>query len=195
MARWVTARGRLAAATASTKRDKRLGPAVCAQTDDVDPVGWLLGILGGGFVAVVAQHLASRDARQLASESFENARALQRSDRAAQRLTLLNALNEELAANIASLTVARGSRDRAMLSRTAYDAARGIGFPKRASDQLAAAWVAADRYVAGAALIVDGESLGDIVELTTFVRSGFLRADEALRESGFDRELAKAAES
>jgi hypothetical protein len=95
----------------------------------LDPfVGWLLGILGGGFVAVLAQTIASRDVRKLATETFENARKLQRSNQAAQRLARLEALNEELQSNILSLTAARGV-DKAVLSRSAYDAARGIGLP------------------------------------------------------------------
>jgi hypothetical protein len=160
----------------------------------VDPIGWLLGILGGGFVAVVAQHLASRDARKLAKEAFNDARSLQRSERAAHRLALLNALNEELAGNIASLTIARGARDRALLSRTAYDGARGIGLPEKARDMLALAWVAADRYSAGAALPVADAQLTDIVELTTFVRSQFLSAEEALEASGVRQQLKADAE-
>lgn len=46
----------------------------------MDPVAvgvvFLLAILGGGFVAVIAQRLATRSARGLARESFAEARRL-----------------------------------------------------------------------------------------------------------------------
>ena len=101
---------------------------------------------------------------------------------------------EELKSNVASLTLARGL-DKASLSRSAYDAARAIGLPQGVSDRLATAWVAAERYVSSAALLVEDKMLTDLTERTTFVRRQFMDADDALRESGFEKELREVADS
>ena len=119
-------------------------------------VTWMLGILGGGFVAVLAQRLASRDARAIARESFDQARTQQEAERAATKLDALTALEEELRANVFVLrartsdqegyrAAAESGTGMARLSTSAYETARAIGFGLTGGD-LAIAYMAADTY-------------------------------------------------
>jgi hypothetical protein len=109
-------------------------------------VGFLLAILGGGFVAVLAQHIASRDARALAQESFAEASRLHEEERKARERALLVAVVHELAGNSTMLKAGSGGTGMAMLHRSAWDGARTLVLPTEVAAALAMAYLHVDRY-------------------------------------------------
>jgi hypothetical protein len=92
-----------------------------------------LAFLAGGAVAVIAQWLAFRDARRLASD-----------DREHRRRAMLHALAQEIEENI----VRTGPKDQAMspvrMSRSAWDAARGLDLRDGVFDALRVGYTLAE---------------------------------------------------
>jgi hypothetical protein len=132
-------------------------------------VSFLLAILGGGVVAVIAQHLASRDARALARESFAEARRLQDDERKVRERALLVAVVHELAANGTMLKSSSGGTGMAMLHRSAWDAARTLVLPTEVVAALAVAYLHVDRYnaaVEGLRLVIPMQNKTLIEALT-----------------------------
>lgn len=109
-------------------------------------VAFLLTILGGGFVAVLAQYLAFRDAKKLAHESYAGARRLAEEERKAHERSLLVAVVHELAANGTALNAGSGGTGLALLRRSAWDEARRVVLPTEAAAALAAAYLYIDLY-------------------------------------------------
>lgn len=109
-------------------------------------VVFLLGILEGGFVAVIAQRLATTSARSLAKESFAEARRLQDEERKQRERALLVAVVHELAGNSTMLKASSGGTGMAMLHRSAWDLARTLVLPTEVAAALAMAYLHVDRY-------------------------------------------------
>jgi hypothetical protein len=126
-------------------------------------VGFLLGIIGAGFVAVLAQHLATKSARVLAQESFAEARRLQEEERRARERSLLVAVLHELTGNSTALKAGTGGTGVAPLQRSAWDDARRIVLPSEAAIALAMAYLQVDLYNAkghGPSLVLSPEERG-----------------------------------
>ncbi len=109
-------------------------------------MAFLLGILGSGFVAVLAQRLAFRDAKTLAQESFAEARRLSEEERRARERSLLVAVVHELAGNATALKAGSGGTGVALLHRSAWDEARHVVLPAEAAAALAMAYLYVDLY-------------------------------------------------
>jgi hypothetical protein len=116
----------------------------------MDPVSvgasFMLAILSGGLVAVIAGRIAARDARKLAKEAFEDARRLQEEERKARERALLVAVVHELAGNGTMLRAGSGGTGMAVLHRSAWDQARTLVLPTEVAGALAAAYLHIDRY-------------------------------------------------
>lgn len=160
-----------------------------------------MGILAGGIVAVLAQHFASRDARALAREAFEQARRLQRADRGARNLELFEALEHEIIANTFTLRKREAGGAPALLTRSAYEAARALDFPDDVLAAMTAAYVEADTYNAGIHMLrtigATGNTrvldvIAEIVKPTAALKA-FEAAVEAFAGSGFRAQLEAAA--
>jgi hypothetical protein len=106
-----------------------------------------LAILAGGFVAVIAQRLAFRDARRVERERTEEAAA-------ARRHELLAPLRAEITQNMEALDRHRTHKELAELERSAWILARGLSFRTETAAALRVAYREAEKYMR----LVQGQS-------------------------------------
>lgn len=137
----------------------------CRDVDPLVAIGlvWMLGILEGGIVAVLAQRLATRDARALAGETFADARRLEVERGAAEERRLRRALSAELRQNIEATRTEQareGRRPFARVQRSAWDRAQVLDLTDAQFATVTAAYQAGDIYNAGVEMMVLGTPPG-----------------------------------
>jgi hypothetical protein len=115
-------------------------------TDPVaEGVQFLLAILAGGLVAVIAARISFRDAQRLAREGYEEGRRAARHEQAVRDRGQRRTLFVEIEQNIRALE--NLSPDQlARLHRSAWDMARGLAFPHDLFEILQEAYIAVDLY-------------------------------------------------